>query len=118
VRFLRHIRGGAGDETLTRDESLEQARALLDRLHEAPLTRGEPTAGGPCDDCGRTVAVRWGFGQVTICRRCLLDRMHGAEALTRTPATLDVSEASPVADETAVLGQLRSIDVDETKGAT
>jgi hypothetical protein len=96
MRFLRHL---FGDETLTREESLEQARQMLDRLHNAPLTRREPTDGGVCDDCKRTVTVRWTFGQVTVCRRCLLLRMAGAEALTRTPSTLDVSENSEVVED-------------------
>jgi len=84
------------------------ARLLaLDFLrHGAKLTTRQPTDGGVCDDCTHTVAVRWTFGRVTVCRRCVLSRMGAAAAITRAEPGLDVSERSQVAREYAALEQL------------
>jgi hypothetical protein len=120
VKPLRVIFGEGGDderedeyEVLPREQSLELARAMLDRLHGIALTKREPTEGGICDDCKHMVAVRWRFGRVVLCRRCVLLRMEGATALTRTEVGLDVSERSPVAREYALLEQLGKDGVNE-----
>jgi hypothetical protein len=101
---LRLIPGGRGGgdedyEVLPREQSLELARDMLARLHGARLTALEPTHGGICDDCKHTVAVRWQYGRVVVCRRCVLSRMGGAAALTRTPTSLNFSERSPIAED-------------------
>ena len=112
LRLVRgHLDGGRSDvhrdyEALPVEESARLARGLLERLHGAKLTKRKPTDGGVCDDCKHTVAVRWTFGRVTVCRRCVLSRMGAAAAITRAEPGLDVSERSQVAREYAALEQL------------
>ena len=72
-------------------ESLKHARHALELLDGAPVIDREPADAGACEDCDRQVAIRWRYGNVTICRRCLLHRHRAATAHT---AGYDTSETA------------------------
>jgi hypothetical protein len=59
------------------EESLRQARLILQRLHGMTGTQLEnPTAPfGPCDDCGRD-QERFEYGKFRVCRTCALRRLR------------------------------------------
>jgi hypothetical protein len=101
VRRLRLILGPKGDgsddyEALPREESLVEARKMLDRLYgmggspDVPPDRCDVHrrfAYGLCDECNRKAIARFRWGAFALCRDCLRQRRNVARLVGEGPST-------------------------------
>jgi hypothetical protein len=83
-------------EVMPREQSLARAREQLERLGGLQVLEHEPTDRGECQDCKRHAPMRWRYGRVEVCRRCLLWRMNAFQG--EPERWLDVSEAAFTAE--------------------
>jgi hypothetical protein len=68
-------------EVATREQSLEAATLILDRLYGTSTARFPVVDEGPCEDlCGRK-GIRVRFGRFSVCRTCALYRQRAGEKI-------------------------------------
>lgn len=83
---LRVVEPDEKFEPAPRDESLEWARFMLERLQGAVLHQLELIDEGECPQCGQ-VLPRLHYGKLLLCRGCAADRLRLAVMLRSDAAT-------------------------------